>query len=777
MGGKFNQNVFSMHNMKKLLYLLFAATLLGSCASDDSKEILPGGTPVEVSLSFAVAAAEYPQVEVRSGGGSVSKASSTSAAKTSPLQVSYTAPTGVTQTASSTQTTGATGTNAVQLRSGTSLSNVWVLQFDSTQTTGATTTTDGACVAAKYIGTVTTGDNLNPTLLTGTGQVIYVIANGPAAGGITTGTTTNATLETFKNSAYFSGSIGGDAKVPYLGRIAGGTTIEANGEVYAADATPVITLYRIAAKISLNLNFAVTGYTLSSVQMFNVPTYMYYLNGAGTESFPTASSSYITTTGKTADSIPSTAASGTYTWYTGENKRGTSSTATTAYLKDFLHTPTDNSSQYYCTYIRVQARKNDSTTVMNYYLYVGANGTTDFNVKRNWDYTINATMGGNEATQQAYMGIDGRIRMATSNCYIVAPGGSITIPVNVKGNANGPLPPDASSTVLAGTGLDAFQTTAAATVSVLWQTATGLISVGTFNTTTQTVTISAPSTTTTGNGVVAAYDASNNVLWSWHIWVTDYIPNSAANVNAYIYNSRHWMDRNLGATTTTAATVTTLGLLYQWGRKDPFPGSTSVNTEGQEPTLVGTFTSVTKTQVTETGFNLANTILYPLTFYYGTSDNIYDWYSVTGSAHNDALWGGASTTTTPTAKTIFDPCPAGWRVPTWKNSISPWTGFGTYNTSLGDVYNEYTYFPWYSTAWETGYGRIYNLANNTYYPAAGYRSAGSGALYNVGGRGLYWSASPYAGYGFALTFDSGGVSPAGYGHRADGFSVRCVQEF
>ena len=35
------------------------------------------------------------------------------------------------------------------------------------------------------------------------------------------------------------------------------------------------------------------------------------------------------------------------------------------------------------------------------------------------------------------------------------------------------------------------------------------------------------------------------------------------------------MDRNLGATSATPGNVGSLGLLYQWGRKDPFLGSSS----------------------------------------------------------------------------------------------------------------------------------------------------------------------------------------------------------
>jgi len=63
------------------------------------------------------------------------------------------------------------------------------------------------------------------------------------------------------------------------------------------------------------------------------------------------------------------------------------------------------------------------------------------------------------------------------------------------------------------------------------------------------------------------------------------------------------------------------------------------------------------------------------------------------------------------------------------------------------------------------------------FPAAGYRNAGSGALYNVGSNGNYWTASSYLGYGFNLNFNSSNVYPANNNNRANGFAVRCVQVF
>jgi hypothetical protein len=362
-------------------------------------------------------------------------------------------------------------------------------------------------------------------------------------------------------------------------------------------------------------------------------------------------------------------------------------------------------------------------------------------------YTINASMEktGLTTTLASISGTGNMSLVAEpANCYMVAPSNAITISVNIKGNGGD----------VASTGLSITHT--AASIGILWQTSTGLITVSSFNATTQQVTVTAG--TASGNAVIAAYDTDGTtILWSWHIWVTSYNPNTT-NGTVYMYNDRTWMDRNLGATTNTPATVTTMGLLYQWGRKDPFPGSTSVSVDFSEPTLVGKFTSVAKTIVTEES-NLANTILNPVTFYLGsdTPEGSLDWYSSTWGNNNAALWGGASMTT-PTAKTIFDPCPAGWRVPGSINELSPWYGFTDSN------------FPW------TSYGRVFTSASSTYYPSSGFRTSTVGTLYKVGVYGGYWLASAFNHSALYFAFTTTTVSEYYSIDPAFGFSVRCIQE-
>jgi hypothetical protein len=348
-------------------------------------------------------------------------------------------------------------------------------------------------------------------------------------------------------------------------------------------------------------------------------------------------------------------------------------------------------------------------------------------------------------------------KVETANCYIVSPGKSITVPVTVRGNGGataGTVPSLISSTSIS-----------PASVGIVWETAKNLITIGSLSNGKVTVTAGSSS----GNAVIAAYSGANKsgtILWSWHIWVTDYDPdnggktysvtNTGSPACTYVF-----MDRNLGATSAKAGDNGTIGLEYQWGRKDPFTGSSSISANSE--TIVydhnGTgFTFNNKEQTVSVSNNLSNSIANPEVFYKGinNSNTARDWYTATNSrsSQNDALWGG-SNLATPGEKTIFDPCPAGWRVPAWSGNQSPWSTFTTSNFTWGN------------------YGRIYS---GSYYPAAGYRSCSSGALYNAGSEGYYWSASPYSAYGYTLYFRYGSVRLSDYGTRALCFSVRCVQE-
>jgi hypothetical protein len=378
---------------------------------------------------------------------------------------------------------------------------------------------------------------------------------------------------------------------------------------------------------------------------------------------------------------------------------------------------------------------------------------------------------------------------------MIPPDNSRIIPVNVRGNGG----------EVAGTGLST--SISPSSVGILWETSRNLIILGSLSSDKK---INVTAGGAMGNAVIAAYsgaDCSGDILWSWHIWVTDYNPDETPVENGDVYTitntsgSYIWMDRNLGAITVTPSTTTTLGLLYQWGRKDPFPGAgnytgisnntyTSLPIYNQNGTALteesGTSGSGIKhaqaleTTLSDKVLNLRNSIKSPMTFYYGVEgDNIsYDWYTSTDNADllNSGLWGSSTSESKPSGKTIFDPCPEGWRVPYFEDGISPWKSFDT--GDVGDSQNSYIYFPWYSSAWESSYGRIYteSVPANMYYPATGFRYWGSGAFFLVGVNGNYWLASVVNSYSSAAAFSRSIVDPYNYSNRAGGFSVRCVKE-
>ena len=254
-----------------------------------------------------------------------------------------------------------------------------------------------------------------------------------------------------------------------------------------------------------------------------------------------------------------------------------------------------------------------------------------------------------------------------------------------------------------------------------------------------------------GNAVIAAKDASGNILWSWHIWLTD-----APQGQVYYNNAGTMMDRNLGATSATPGDVGALGLLYQWGRKDPFLGSSSFWSDVLAKSTITWPSDVSSTSSTGT---IAYATKNPTTFISGSSSTSYDWHY---SSRDNTLW-----TTSDKTKSIYDPCPPGWRVPDGGSS-------GVWSKALGSS-SSFSYA--YNSSYEgMNFSGKFGSASTIWYPASGYRISGDGSLHHVAHYGLYWSASSSGNYAYELYFRNDGVvGQSDSGGRAGGQSVRCLQ--
>lgn len=372
--------------------------------------------------------------------------------------------------------------------------------------------------------------------------------------------------------------------------------------------------------------------------------------------------------------------------------------------------------------------------------------STDLNglatLKAGYNYQINFTLG---------------TSLVESNCYIVKPKGTVYIPIS---RANKGWKAAGLGTAL--TSGDNW------TADLLWtdnsngESSSGVVQSVIPDVAGQYITVKAGSKS--GNAVIVVKNSSGTTVWSWHIWVTSYDPNTNGTTYTYPSNGLTFMDRNLGATSTKLKNRSALGLLYQWGRKDPFPGSASATSSSELKVYGGDrnqlpLVSSGARQATPNG--LQSAIQNPGVFYYGTDTNSYDWYSASDN-HDDSLWGGASVNS-PTAKTVFDPCPVGWRVPAFKNSNSPWNELTEDDGNA--VYDDYFWSYYF-------YGYDFSSLLG-YYPAAGYRSNG-GYLSSVG-TGEYWTATVSSKKAYTLELNDGSVGSKTK-YRATGQSVRCVKE-
>jgi uncharacterized protein (TIGR02145 family) len=134
-------------------------------------------------------------------------------------------------------------------------------------------------------------------------------------------------------------------------------------------------------------------------------------------------------------------------------------------------------------------------------------------------------------------------------------------------------------------------------------------------------------------------------------------------------------------------------------------------------------------------------------------------------------WGDGTTTAVDPAKRPYDPCPAGWKVPSsiqwrsiFKKNPSAVADETNYSSGDGDA-NIWTFI---------GYG--YKVGDALYLPVAAYRSYSNGGI-SGGIDGNYWSSTWCNTSGsYYLAFNSSLVNPGHHGGRAYGVSVRCVSE-
>ena len=303
-----------------------------------------------------------------------------------------------------------------------------------------------------------------------------------------------------------------------------------------------------------------------------------------------------------------------------------------------------------------------------------------------------------------------------------------------------------------------------------------------------------------GNAVVAVKKGGTTV-WSWHLWFApkdalDKIP--VTNYQGKVYNftketlgwkPTQWSGstydkartvkvkvvqtiKNGGVAQETVINITQnpgnvkkgATTLYQFGRKDAFPGVATSDLKA------GGITENAGDNMT-----IVNNIQNPDKFYiYGSSLwTNYGYYNL-WSADNTVTGNWNVGNDNPVVKTVYDPSPVGFKMPA-NNAFTGFTADGLNNGTMNvDGTND---GQTYSNNFGHNFWTNSSKTATINFPASGLRSYDDGSLIHVGYGGYYWSAVPsYASNGCGLFFYSGGVIPLNGSTRAFGFAVRAVSE-
>jgi hypothetical protein len=239
-----------------------------------------------------------------------------------------------------------------------------------------------------------------------------------------------------------------------------------------------------------------------------------------------------------------------------------------------------------------------------------------------------------------------------------------------------------------------------------------------------------------GNAVVAA-KVGGNIIWSWHIWVSKEEPTAIG----------IFMDRSLGALGTTPGSADAVGLNYQWGRKDPLPKIFTVGDKGKSQAIYDSNGKSISFAITEPQ-SLKDVISHPLYHPIAKVNVTTDWCSTS----NNLFWN-------PDKKTIYDPCPKGWRIAKTK----------TLNGEDG-----------YQANWDKDGVMIQKQGG--WYAGSGWYESDAKIGNTPHGAACVWSSS-YApkedrkmAFYFSVTMNGGGIGVENPMYRSTAMQVRCINK-
>lgn len=476
-----------------------------------------------------------------------------------------------------------------------------------------------------------------------------------------------------------------------------------------------IVLKRNVSKITVNVTNNMSGtdqVTLHNVQLRDINAKYYYLTNI--DGFKDG---YTPSDPCRIDKEPDAWEGGTsqtFTYYVPANLRGT--TDSDAQYTKALGAP--EGSTRFCLY----GTYGSDNTAINYTYYLGENLKNDFNLKPNYHYTYNITLNSKGDARYDYRIEDCKdvVFKMDANSYIVQPPIGkdqfriYAIPIRRAAVFWNSETSSSMNTVYGAKSVPGIDYSSYSlgsgskwTADILWSdfkmdnpadffekaTGTGYDPANEEHDPFFKIKVREGMK---GNVVIAVRpEGSSSILWSWHIWITDYNPDrenltktgsfvydvDGGHVHRYgenftnAYENGFIMDRNLGAS--GPSYEESMGTMYyQFGRKDPFPVLAQDGTMGKvykggsdliEITGADYYKAMNNTKETDNR-NVRYSVCNPMVFLTGTAawtkeDALVDvdghlWFDPKSDLHTTPYDSNLEAN-----KSLYDPCPPGWKIP------------------------------------------------------------------------------------------------------------------
>lgn len=310
-----------------------------------------------------------------------------------------------------------------------------------------------------------------------------------------------------------------------------------------------------------------------------------------------------------------------------------------------------------------------------------------------------------------------------------------------------------------------------------------------------------------GNTVISV-KKGNTILWSWHLWFAPKtaldeisVTNAQNKVYKFTNETLGWKPTKWIATSYSAPRTVKIKIeqtianngtkqvgvititqdayierrgtatYYQWGRNNAFPGTDAALPQG----------SIVKGN---DQIHMNNKIQYPNYFFttkflggiidpYDGLTKFHYFYNL-WSMNNNRRGDNNAANNIEVVKTIYDPCPVGFNVPT----NGAFSGFTTNGQNEGPMNVNGTNV---NATYDLNTGHLFwtnsSKTETIYFPATGFRQATDDNIVQANSSGNYWSADPQDyNNGCAMGFNDSKVLPLNFNIRTFGLSVRPVAE-